>query len=188
MLIIRHPTLNDADALLAFEIDNRAYFEHWINARPANYYSLEAVRAAIAAAQTDIDKDRAYAYLVCFGDEIVGRVNLVDVTRPYFNRATLGYRIGQPFAGQGYASRAVALALEAATRDLRLSRVEAVVRPQNAGSTRVLERNGFNAFGRATRSMYFQGEWHDLLHYERHLHDAAAAPASGPARAKAAAD
>ncbi len=170
MLTIRHPTLNDADALLAFEIDNRAYFEHWINARPADYYSLDAVRAAIATAQADIAKDRAYPYLVCSGDAIVGRVNLVDVTRPYFNRATLGYRIGQAFAGQGYASRAVALALEAAAGDLRLSRIEAVVRPQNAGSTRVLERNGFRAFGRATRCMYFQGEWHDLLHYERHLH------------------
>jgi [ribosomal protein S5]-alanine N-acetyltransferase len=181
MLTIRHPTLNDADALLAFEIDNRAYFEHWINARPADYYSLEAVQAAIAAAQADIGNDRAYQYLVCFDDAIVGRVNLVDVTRPYFNRATLGYRIGQQCAGQGYASQAVALALEAATRDLRLSRIEAVVRPQNAGSTRVLERNGFSTFGRASRSMYFQGEWHDLLHFERHLHGAGDAPATGPA-------
>ncbi|WP_321889851.1 GNAT family N-acetyltransferase [Paraburkholderia bannensis] len=183
MLTIRHPTLNDADALLAFEIDNRAYFEHWINARSAAYYSLAAVREAIANAQTDIDKDRAYQYLVCSGDEIVGRVNLVDVARPYFNRATLGYRIGSQFAGQGYASQAVALALECAATHLRLSRVEAVVRPQNVGSTRVLERNGFTAFGRATRSMYLHGEWHDLLHYERHLGEAGQAPCTGPANA-----
>lgn len=185
MLTIRHPTLNDADALLAFEIDNRAYFEHWINARRADYYSLEAVHEAISAALTDIDKDRAYQYLVCSGDAIVGRVNFVDVTRPYFNRATLGYRIGQPFAGRGYASQAVGLALERAAQDLCLSRVEAVVRPQNAGSTRVLERNGFTAFGRATQSMYLHGEWHDLLHYERHLHEAGDAPATGPAGAPA---
>lgn len=181
MLTIRHPTLNDADALLAFEIDNRAYFEHWINARSAGYYSLAAVREAITNAQADIDKDRAYQYLACFGDTIVGRVNLVDVVRPYFNRATLGYRIGSQFAARGYASQAVSLALACAATDLRLSRVEAVVRPQNVGSTRVLERNGFTAFGRATRSMYFQGEWHDLLHYERHLGDAGHAPATAPA-------
>lgn len=185
MLTIRHPTLHDADALLAFEIDNRAYFEHWINARPADYYSPGAVSEAITKALDDIGKDRAYQYLVCLGDAIVGRVNLVDVTRAYFNRATLGYRIGQQFAGQGYASKAVKLALEAAAGDLCLSRVEAVVRPQNIGSTRVLERNGFSAFGRATRCMYFDGEWHDLLHFERHLHEAADAPANGPAGANA---
>ncbi|WP_322047655.1 GNAT family protein [Paraburkholderia sp. J67] len=182
MLTLLPPTLNDTDALLAFEIDNRAWFEQWINARADGYYSRSAVREAIIAAIDDIDQDRAYQYLVRSGDTIVGRVNLVGVARPYFNRATLGYRIGASFAGKGLASQAVSLAMELAANDLRLSRVEAVVRPQNIGSIRVLERNGFAAFGRATRSMYFQGEWHDLVHYERHLDEPGHTPATGPAR------
>ncbi|OLL31062.1 hypothetical protein BTH42_13930 [Burkholderia sp. SRS-W-2-2016] len=182
MLTISAPTLSDADALLAFEIENRAYFEQWINARAADYYSASAVAEAIEAALADIAGDRAYQYLVRSDDAIVGRVNLVGVTRPYFNKATLGYRIGAGFAGKGYASQAVKLAMELAATELSLSRIEAVVRPQNIGSMRVLERNGFVAFGQARRSMYLHGEWHDLVHYERHLDDTGKAPAKSPAK------
>jgi len=180
MLKISPPTLSDADALLAFEVENRAYFEQWINARPNDYYSASGIREAIGAATRDMGGDRAYQYLVRLNEIIVGRVNLVSVTRPYFNRATLGYRIGRHFAGRGYASQAVKLAMDIAARELDLSRVEAIVRPQNIGSMRVLERNGFVAFGRASRAMHFQGEWHDLVHFECHLAEPAAPPAIGP--------
>jgi ribosomal-protein-alanine N-acetyltransferase len=180
MLKIRPPAMSDVDALLSFEIENRAHFEHWINARANDYYSTAAVRDAIRTALADVDGDRAYQYLVLFGDVIVGRVNLVGVTRPYFNKATLGYRIGACFAGRGYASQAVKLAMDVASKELCLSRVEAVVRAENIGSTRVMERNGFVAFGRATQSMYLHGQWHDLIHYERHLDNSGKAPAAGP--------
>jgi ribosomal-protein-alanine N-acetyltransferase len=180
MLTLRPPAPADAEALLAFEIDNRAYFEHWINARSNSYYNLAAVRESIELAQEDRAKDRAYQYLVCFDNTIVGRINLVSVTRPYFNKATLGYRIGESFAGKGHASQAVRLAVDIAAAQLKLSRIEAIVRPQNVGSTRVLERNGFVAFGQARRSMYLHGEWHDLVHFERHLHETGQAPFAGP--------
>jgi len=32
----------------------------------------------------------------------------------------------------------------------------------------VLERNGFGAWGRSTRCVEFDGEWFDLIHFERH--------------------
>lgn len=183
MLKISPPTLSDADALLAFEVENRAYFEQWINARANDYYSASAVRKAIGAATSDRDGDRAYQYLVWLDDTIVGRINLVSITRPYFNKATLGYRIGEHFAGRGYASQAVKLAMDIAARELNLSRVEAIVRPQNVGSMRVLERNGFVAFGRASRAMHLHGEWHDLVYFECHFDEPGAAPATGPGKA-----
>ncbi|WP_233850378.1 GNAT family N-acetyltransferase [Paraburkholderia sp. HD33-4] len=169
MVEISHPTLSDAQALLQFEVDNRAYFEHWINAREDSYYNIGSVRNAIEAAQTDIEGDKAYQFLVKCEGVIVGRVNLVGVVRPYFNKAVLGYRIGERFAGHGYASEAVRLVLETARLDLRLWRIEATVRPQNRASARVLERNGFVRYGVAKRSMHLHGDWHDLVHVERHL-------------------
>jgi [ribosomal protein S5]-alanine N-acetyltransferase len=180
MLTISLPSFEDVEALLAFELENRDYFEQWVRARPESYYSLSAVRDAIHAALDNINSDRAYEFLVRFNDQIVGRVNLVGVTRSCFNKATLGYRIGQRFSGNGYASKAVKLAIEVAERGLRLSRIEAMVRPENVGSIRVLERCGFSAFGRAKRSMYFHGAWSDQLCYERHLGESDNPPQSGP--------
>jgi ribosomal-protein-alanine N-acetyltransferase len=74
--------------------------------------------------------------------------------------------------------------MEIGARELNLSsRVEAVLRPQNIGSMRVLERDGFVAFGRASRGMHFHGEWHDFVYFECHLDEPGAPPATGLANA-----
>lgn len=169
MIKIHHPTLEDAEALLEFELENRAYFETWINAREDSYYNLGSVQQAIATAQGDASADRAYQFLVKRKEVIVGRVNLSGVTRPYFNKASLGYRIGERFAGGGYATKAVELVLSKARDDFDLWRIEATVRPENQASSRVLTRNGFTVYGTARRSMKLHGVWYDLLHFECHL-------------------
>ncbi|GLR14504.1 alanine acetyltransferase [Chitinimonas prasina] len=168
VLHLAPPTLADAESLLDFELANRAYFEGQINARDPAYYDLEQVRRAIETAAQERSQDRAYQYLIRVGDTLVGRVNLTGVARPYYNKASLGYRIGQDHGGRGYASQAVALVLEEAFHRLGLYRIEAIVRPDNLGSVKVLERNGFTEFGRARRSMLLNGVWHDLLHFECH--------------------
>ncbi|HEX7909176.1 MAG TPA: GNAT family protein [Paraburkholderia sp.] len=169
MLEINTPTLEDSEALLEFELENRAYFEGWINAREDSYYNLSSVRHAIEMAQGDASTDKAYQFLAKRNGVIVGRVNLTGVTRPYFNKASLGYRIGERFGGNGYATQAVELLLEKARTDLDLWRIEAMVRPENQGSARVLLRNGFAKYGTARRSMKLRGAWYDLDHFEHHL-------------------
>ncbi len=165
---LHRPHPGDAEELLAFELDNRAYFEHWINARPASYYSLEAVRKAIDEAVREGAQDRAHQFLIKAEGRIVGRINLTGVVRPHYGKAMLGYRIAEACAGRGYASAAVALVLKEAFEGLKLWRVEASARPENAGSVRVLERNGFSVFGRSLRSMWLHGQCYDLLQFERH--------------------
>jgi ribosomal-protein-alanine N-acetyltransferase len=161
------PALADAEELLAFELDNRAYFESWINARGDDYYSIDAVRAAIEQAQRERRGDLAYQFLAKADGRIVGRVNLAGVTRRYFNKAALGYRIAEGAGGKGYASRAVALAVRQGFDAIGLWRIEADVRAVNAGSLRVMARNGFELYGKSARSMRMHGQWHDVLHFER---------------------
>lgn len=161
------PSSADLPALLAFELDNRAYFERWVTARAPSYYHQEAVAAAIEQAQRERQQDLAYQYLAKLDGQIIGRVNLTAVTRPYFNKATLGYRIGERFGGRGYATRVVALLLEEAFCALELWRVEATARPQNMGSIAVMQRNGFHQYGHSEKAMRFQDAWSDLLYFER---------------------
>lgn len=172
-LRIARPEPSDAEALLQFELDNRAYFEHWINARSPDYYSLPAVQVAIEIAQREARADLSHQFLVKDGENIVGRVNLAHVARPYFNRAELGYRIGEQFVGSGYASQAVALVLKQAFQALQFRRIEATVRAVNPGSVRVLKKNGFAQFGHSKRSMQLHGEWFDLLHFDIRQEDGA---------------
>ena len=167
-LRIRPVAAGDAGALLRFELEHRAYFEHWVNARDPGFYSEQGVSAAIAAAETARANDQAFQYLVVEGERLVGRVNLTSVKRRHFQSAELGYRIGEHDGGRGVASRAVALCLEQAFGMHGLGRIEAVARPENRGSVRVLERNGFVQFGHSRRSFELGGQWFDRLLFERH--------------------
>ena len=168
------PSSADLPALLTFELDNRAYFERWVTARAPSYYHQEAIAAAIEQAQRERQQDLAYQYLAKLDGQIIGRVNLTAVTRPYFNKATLGYRIGERFGGRGYATRVVALLLEEAFGTLELWRVEATARPQNMGSIAVMQRNGFHQYGHSEKAMRFHDAWSDLLYFERRKEHAGA--------------
>jgi len=158
----------DAEALLRFELEHRAYFERWVNARDPAFYSPHGVAQAIAAAEAACAAGQAFQYLVIEDARIVGRVNLTAVRRAHFQSADLGYRIGESDGGRGIASRAVALCLAQAFGALGLLRVEAAARPENHGSIRVLERNGFVRFGHSRRSFELGGQWYDRLLFERH--------------------
>lgn len=163
------PAHGDLDALLAFELANRAFFEATINARPPAYYSREGVARAIGAAIEDAANDRGYQFLVKSAQgELLGRVNLSGIKRAHFHSGVLGYRIGQSAGGRGIASAAVGQVLEIAFGQLGLKRIEADASVANAGSIRVLERNGFVQYGRSRRSFELQGQWVDRLHFERH--------------------
>ncbi|MGK5080979.1 GNAT family N-acetyltransferase [Janthinobacterium sp. HLX7-2] len=166
-LQLHPPTSADIPGLLAFELENRAYFESWVTARAPSYYSADAIAAAIEQSQRERQQDITHQYLAKLDGQIIGRVNLTAVMRPYFNKAALGYRIGAQFGGRGYATRIVALLLEEAFGKLDLWRLEATVRPQNLGSITVMQRNGFHQYGQSEKAMHFQDEWTDLLYFER---------------------
>jgi ribosomal-protein-alanine N-acetyltransferase len=136
------PAPADLDALLAFELENRAFFEATINARPLDYYSREGVARAIDAAIGDAANDRGYQFLVKSGTGgLLGRVNLTGIRRQHYHSGALGYRIGQGACGRGHASEAVRQVLEIAFVHLGLLRIEAGARVDNPGSIRVLERH-----------------------------------------------
>ena len=171
-LRIRPPEPADAQALLAFELANRDWFETWVQPRDDSFYSLEGVHAAIAQSAQARREDRGYHFLVLDGERLVGRVNLHGVRRSQHQSAELGYRVARDETGRGVASVATALCLAQAFGPLALWRVEATARPETAGSIRVLERCGFRRFGHSRRSVRLHGSWRDLLHFERHADDA----------------
>lgn len=135
-----------AEALLAFERENREYFGAVIPDRGDQYFAEFGARHAQLlewqAAGTDY-----FHVLVTDAGEIVGRVNLVEVKDA---SAELGYRIAQAAAGQGLATAAVAEIRKLAVTTYGLTSLRAKVTLDNPASHRVLERNGFVATGERT--------------------------------------
>lgn len=86
-----------ADALLAFERENRAYFARTVPDRGDAYFTPEgfAARHRALLAEQHAGVCRFHVVLAERGD-VVGRVNLVDLAD---GGAELGYRVGERAAG-----------------------------------------------------------------------------------------
>jgi RimJ/RimL family protein N-acetyltransferase len=77
----------------------------------------------------------------------------------------IGYWIGVPFRGHGYAATAAQMAADFAFSELGLSRVEIVVLLENAASQRVAENTGATHEGLARNRLYTRGKPADALVY-----------------------
>ncbi|MBB4128501.1 RimJ/RimL family protein N-acetyltransferase [Xanthomonas translucens] len=87
------------------------------------------------------------------------------VLRPILPCPDLGYALLRPYEGHGYASEAARGVVAYAQDTLALPRLCAIVAPDNARSTRLLEALGFAAQGR----MRIAADAHEVELYARDL-------------------
>lgn len=158
----------DANALWAFENLHRSYFESWINARKASFYTPLGFDQALQTALLQQAADQACHYLIWQGEELAGRINLTGIQRQHFHSASLGYRIAPNYSGLGLATEAVRQIMEKAFQLHHLQRLQATARPENPASIRVLLKNGFHQFGHSKCSIELHRQWFDLLYFEAH--------------------
>ena len=114
---------------------------------------------------------------------IVGVINFFDVERGIAQAACVGYYVGAPFAGQGYMTEALGLALEYAFRRLGLHRVEADIEPDNTESIRLARRVGFRRAGLSRRYLKLRGRWRDHERWAVVADEWPARARRGPSRA-----
>ncbi|QFQ97857.1 GNAT family N-acetyltransferase [Streptomyces phaeolivaceus] len=132
-----------APALLTFEQENRAYFAASIPDRGDDYFARfdEHLRDRLAEQAAG---DCYFHVLVGAEDEVLGRINLVDVAD---GGAELGYRIAERAAGRGLATWAVRELCHLAAHRYGLTVLRAGTTLDNAASRAVLTRTGFTVVG-----------------------------------------
>ena len=81
------------------------------------------------------------------GEVLVGGLTVSNIRRRAAQFGTLGYWMGEQFAGRGLMSEAVSVLLPYYFDTLGLHRLHAAFLPHNAASRRVLEKNGFYGRG-----------------------------------------
>ena len=132
-----------ADAVLAFELENRAYFAASIHDRGDAFFQEFAVRHEALLAEQEAGICRFHVLVDDTGG-VVGRVNLVDIEN---GSAELGYRIAEKAAGKGLATAAVRAIIQLAASEYGLTRLWAGASDRNPASQAVLTRAGFRPFG-----------------------------------------
>lgn len=165
-MIIKPLELQDCDALLAFEIENREWFEQFIPARPADYFHELGLRKIVSKLLEEQESGSCYMNLIFLNGKLVGRINLTSVSN---GSAVLGYRLAKGATGQGVATKAVRSILQTAKDNWQLSRIEACTTDANIPSQRVLERAGFKKTHVKEKAAELHGRQLDLHFFERVL-------------------
>jgi ribosomal-protein-alanine N-acetyltransferase len=144
---------------------SRAFLKPWEPRWPSDDLTRAGFRRRLLRQSRDRMDDLAYAFLLFReqDDALLGGLTLGNVRRGVAQCGTLGYWMGEPFAGRGYMTKGVRAALRYGFGDLRLHRVEAACAPHNERSRRLLERLGFRHEGYARAYLLIDGAWQDHL-------------------------
>lgn len=92
---------------------------------------------------------------------LAGRLTVSSIVYGALRSASIGYWVGEEFAGRGITPTAVALATDHCFSVLGLHRMEINIRPENAPSLRVVEKLGFRDEGVRERFLHIAGRWTD---------------------------
>lgn len=125
---------------------------------------IELINARIAAQES-----LHWAITLKHDDAFLGLIGLWRVVKEH-HCAELGYMLMRTHWGQGYASDAIAAVTDFGFRTLGLHRIEAITRPRNLGSIKALERNGYVREGYFRQNIFWNGTFHDSVHFCRLAH------------------
>ena len=162
---LRSPRWRDYSAWASLRDQSRAFLQPWEPVWPADDLERAAYRRRMATYAREIDAGGAYPFFIFRADDdaLVGGVTLSNVRRGVAQMATIGYWMGQPYAGQGYMTAAMKPLVAFAFGPLGLHRVEAACLPDNHASQRLLLKTGFREEGIALAYLKINGNWRDHL-------------------------
>ncbi|MFD3448760.1 GNAT family N-acetyltransferase [Microbacteriaceae bacterium 4G12] len=165
MITLHLLTEDIAEELFQFELDNRAFFETMVPSRGDDYYVFENFYDKLTELIQERVEKTAFMYIIRNeSGQLIGRINLVNADAET-KTAELGYRIGEHFGNQGYATEAVHLIVQEAKQH-QLQSVYASTVTDNVRSQTVLTKNQFQLISREKEAVEWNGEKMDFLIFE----------------------
>jgi [ribosomal protein S5]-alanine N-acetyltransferase len=179
---LRLSEMGDYQEWAALREQSRAFLTPWEPLWPADDLTRASFRNRVRRHADEMARDEAYSFFVFReeDDTLLGGLSLGHVRRGVSQAATLGYWMGESYAGKGYMSRAVRAVLGYAFKIQGLHRIEAACLPSNEPSKRLLERVGFQQEGYARAYLNINGQWRDHLLFALLESDPAPLRAPGP--------
>ena len=123
--------------------------------RPTTFRALTRRLARMARS------GQALPFAIEVDGEFAGQITVNNIVRGSALFASVGYWIGQEYAGRGLVPLAVAMVIDHCFLVEHLHRIEIAIRPENANSLRVVEKLGIPRCGFAPRYLHIDGAWRD---------------------------
>lgn len=161
LVVARGVRLRDARKLEQLLGDNRAWLGPWEATTPFIRAVGLSARTSIKGLLSAAKAGTALPLLLEVDHEVVGQLNVSQITYGSLSSATLGYWVIEEVAGRGITPVAVALATDYLFFEKGLHRMEVCIRPENTSSLRVVEKLGFRYEGLRRRYIHIDGKWAD---------------------------
>lgn len=145
---------------------DRNLLEPWEPVADVNWEVRHAVSSwpsICSGLRAEARKGRMLPYAIELDGEFCGQLTIGNVTHGALRSAWIGYWVHSEVTGGGVATAALAMGLDHGFGVVRLHRIEATVRPENAASRRVLAKVGFRQEGLLERYLEVDGAWRDHL-------------------------
>jgi ribosomal-protein-alanine N-acetyltransferase len=162
VLELRELRRRDVRAWREVRSRNQAWLSPWEATVPPD--SGEAVPSypqMVARFREEARAGRTLAWAMTLDGKLVGQVTVAGIALGSLRGASIGYWIDSSVAGLGLTPMAVAMAIDHCFGQLRLHRIEIVIRPENAASLRVVAKLGFRHEGSRPGYLHIDGAWRD---------------------------
>lgn len=155
-VFIRPPNPGDCDAFVEAIRRSRPLHRGWITPRAKTREGFKKLLKRFVTGEN-------VGFIVIHREtnEIVGAINLNNISRGSFQSTMVGYYAFLPHAGKGLMREGMMLVLRHAFKKLKLHRVEANIQPDNHASLALVKRCGFVREGLGRRLAKVCGRWKD---------------------------
>ena len=142
------------------------HLDRWSPPTVEGYFTAAFWRERLAISVDEYHADRAARFvmqeaLAPLDAPILGTCNYTNIVRGAFHACHLGYQIGREQQGRGLMEEALRATNGFMFAALRMHRIMANFRPENARSRRLLARLGFAEEGLAKDYLFIDGAWRD---------------------------
>ena len=161
---LRAWTLADAPALAKL-INNKKVQDNLRDGLPFPYSEEDAKVFLSAVLASDPDQNLAFA--IEADGELIGSISATRCANIHFRTAELGYYLGEPYWGKGFATEAVRQICDYIYRNTDIIRIFAEPFAYNTASCRVLEKAGFQLEGLLRSNAVKNGRILDMKMYAR---------------------
>ncbi len=168
-LLLRQPSIDDYEGWSTLRHQSRAFLEPWEPAWAQDELTRGSYRRRIKRYLDEIERDESYPYFLFLKESgaIAGGITIGNIRRGVSQTGSIGYWMGEPFAGKGLMREALDAVCTVGFGALQLNRLEAACVPGNDRSRLLLLHAGFSQEGYARSYLKIAGEWRDHLLFAR---------------------
>jgi ribosomal-protein-serine acetyltransferase len=161
-ILLRWPTMGDAEELFALIDSNRAYMNRWVP-------WVNGIRTVddecrwVEGELKERDEGISVPSLIIYQGTLVGSIGATF--DPLRKSCDVGYFLAEDIQGRGILTRACRVLLAFLFDNLGMNRVQVRIMPHNVRSIAIPERLGFVYEGIQRQAQLLNGEFHDFSVY-----------------------